>query len=317
MKNFALTGVAGYIAPRHLKAIKDTGNQLVAALDKHDSVGILDSHFPDCAFFTEYERFDRHLEKLRRENEGREVHFVSICAPNYLHDAHIRVALRVGADALCEKPLVLNPWNVEALQELEADTGQRVWTILQLRVHPALIALREKIQQERRQDKYELQLTYLTSRGQWYLRSWKGDEEKSGGLATNIGVHFFDMLTLLFGEVQCNEVHISTPTTCAGYLELEKARVPWFLSIDINHIPAEILSKGQRTYRSITLDGEEIEFSGGFTDLHTLVYQKTLAGEGFGIDEAKTAIQIVHDIRNIEPTGINHNSHPIFQQHRS
>ena len=301
MKNFALTGAAGYIAPRHLKAIQDTGSQLVAALDKHDSVGILDSYFPDCAFFTEYERFDRHLEKLRRENEGREVHFVSICAPNYLHDAHIRTALRVGADALCEKPLVLNPWNVEALQELETDTGQRVWTILQLRVHPALIALREKILQERRQEKYELQLTYLTSRGQWYLRSWKGDE-KSGGLATNIGVHFFDMLTWLFGEVQRNEVHVSTPTTCAGYLELEKARVPWFLSIDINHMPPEIRSKGQRTYRSITLDDEEIEFSEGFTDLHKLVYQKTLAGEGFGLEEAKTAIQIVHNIRLTEPS---------------
>ena len=204
LKNFALTGAAGYIAPRHLQAIRDTGNQLIAALDKHDSVGILDSYFPDCSFFTEYERFDRHLEKLRRENEGREVHYVSICSPNYLHDAHIRTALRVGADALCEKPLVLNPWNVKALQELEADTGKRVWTILQLRVHPALIALREKIQQERRQDKYELQLTYLTSRGQWYLRSWKGDDEKSGGLATNIGVHFFDMLTWLFGEVERN-----------------------------------------------------------------------------------------------------------------
>ena len=311
MKNFALTGAAGYIAPRHLKAIQDTGSQLVAALDKHDSVGILDSYFPDCAFFTEYERFDRHLEKLRRENEGKEIHYLSICSPNYLHDAHIRTALRVGADALCEKPLVLNPWNVEALQELEADTGQRVWTILQLRVHPALIALREKIQQERRQDKYELQLTYLTSRGQWYLRSWKGDEEKSGGLATNIGVHFFDMLTWLFGEVERNEVHVSTPTTCAGYLELEKARVPWFLSIDINHIPAEVKAKGQRTYRSITLDGEEIEFSGGLTDLHTLVYQQTLAGQGFGLEEAKTAIQIVHDIRSKNPLGKSSNSHPL------
>jgi len=317
LKNFALTGAAGYIAPRHLKAIQDTGSQLVAALDKHDSVGILDSYFPDCAFFTEYERFDRHLEKLRRENEGKEIHYLSICSPNYLHDAHIRTALRVGADALCEKPLVLNPWNVEALQELEADTGQRVWTILQLRVHPALIALREKIQQERRQDKYELQLTYLTSRGQWYLRSWKGDEEKSGGLATNIGVHFFDMLTWLFGEVERNEVHVSTPTTCAGYLELEKARVPWFLSIDINHIPAEVKAKGQRTYRSITLDGEEIEFSGGFTDLHTLVYQQTLAGQGFGLEEAKTAIQIVHDIRNTEPTGVHYNSHPILKEPRT
>jgi len=313
LKNFALTGAAGYIAPRHLKAIQDTGSQLVAALDKHDSVGILDSYFPDCAFFTEYERFDRHLEKLRRENEGKEIHYLSICSPNYLHDAHIRTALRVGADALCEKPLVLNPWNVEALQELEADTGQRVWTILQLRVHPALIALREKIQQERRQDKYELQLTYLTSRGQWYLRSWKGDEEKSGGLATNIGVHFFDMLTWLFGEVERNEVHVSTPTTCAGYLELEKARVPWFLSIDINHIPAEVKAKGQRTYRSITLDGEEIEFSGGFTDLHTLVYQQTLAGQGFGLEEAKTAIQIVHDIRHQEAMGTVSNSHPLIK----
>ena len=312
MKNFALTGAAGYIAPRHLKAIQDTGSQLVAALDKHDSVGILDSYFPDCAFFTEYERFDRHLEKLRRENEGKEIHYLSICSPNYLHDAHIRTALRVGADALCEKPLVLNPWNVEALQELEADTGQRVWTVLQLRVHPALIALREKIQQEHRQDKYELQLTYLTSRGQWYLRSWKGDEEKSGGLATNIGVHFFDMLTWLFGEVERNEVHVSTPTTCAGYLELEKARVPWFLSIDINHIPDEVKAKGQRTYRSIKLDGEEIEFSGGFTDLHTLVYQQTLAGEGFGLEEAKTAIQIVHDIRAAEVIGRQTQSHPFL-----
>jgi UDP-N-acetyl-2-amino-2-deoxyglucuronate dehydrogenase len=313
MKNFALTGVAGYIAPRHLKAIKDTGNQLVAALDRHDSVGILDSYFPDCTFFTEYERFDRHLEKLRRENDGRKIHYVSVCSPNYLHDAHIRTALRVGADALCEKPLVLNPWNVEALQELEADTGQRVWTILQLRVHPALIALREKIQQERRQEKYELQLTYLTSRGQWYLRSWKGDEEKSGGLATNIGVHFFDMLTWFFGEVQRNEVHISTPTTCAGYLELEKARVPWFLSIDINHIPVEARAKGQRTYRSITIDGEEIEFSGGFTDLHTLVYQQTLEGKGFGLEEAKTAIKIVHDIRKAGPLGKRAESHPLLQ----
>ena len=317
MKNFALTGAAGYIAPRHLKAIQETGSQLVAALDKHDSVGILDSYFPDCAFFTEYERFDRHLEKLRRENDGKEIHYLSICSPNYLHDAHIRTALRVGADALCEKPMVLNPWNVAALQELEADTGQRVWTILQLRVHPALIALREKIQQECRQDKYKLQLTYLTSRGQWYLRSWKGDDEKSGGLATNIGVHFFDMLTWLFGEVERNEVHISTPTTCAGYLELEQARVPWFLSIDINHIPTEIQAKGQRTYRSITLDGEEIEFSGGFTDLHTLVYQQTLAGQGFGLEAAKTAIQIVHDIRNTEPTGIHYNSHPILKGHRN
>jgi len=313
MKNFALTGAAGYVAPRHLKALQETGNQLVVALDKHDSVGILDSYFPDCAFFTEYERFDRHLEKLRRENKGKEVHYLSICAPNYLHDAHIRTALRVGADALCEKPLVLNPWNIEALQELEADTGQRVWTILQLRVHPALIALREKVQKERRQDKYELQLSYLTSRGNWYLHSWKGDLEESGGLATNIGVHFFDMLAWLFGEVECNEVHVSTPTTCAGYLELEKARVAWFLSIDINHIPAELRAKGQRTYRSITLDGEEIEFSGSFTDLHTLVYQQTLEGKGFGLEEAKTAIQIVSDIRYAESLGKQDHSHPLIQ----
>ena len=315
MKNFALTGAAGYIAPRHLKAIKDTGNQLVAALDKHDSVGILDSYFPNCAFFTEYERFDRHLEKLRRENVGREVHYISICAPNYLHDAHIRLALRVGTDAICEKPLVLNPWNVDALQELEADTGQRVWTILQLRVHPALIALREKIQQERRQEKYELHLAYLTSRGEWYLRSWKGDEDKSGGLASNIGVHFFDMLTWLFGGVERNEVHLSTPKTCAGYIELEKARVTWFLSIDNKHIPAQIRAQGQRTYRSITLDGEEIEFSSGFTDLHTIVYQRTLKGLGFGLEDAKTAIEIVHDIRLKEPVGIGRTSHPLIHGH--
>ena len=313
MKNFAITGVGGYVAPRHLKAIRDTDNQLVAAIDNHDSVGVLDNYFPDCAFFTEYERFDRHLEKLRRQYEGNGIHYLSICSPNHLHDAHIRLALRVGANAICEKPVVINPWNIQALQEIEAETGNRVWTILQLRVHPTLIAIREKIQQELRQEKYELKLSYITSRGQWYLRSWKGEIEKSGGLATNIGVHFFDMLTWLFGSVERNEVHISTPTTCAGYLELEKARVPWFLSIDINHIPIDVRAKGQRTFRSITLDGKEIEFSGGFTDLHTYIYQQALSGRGFGLEEAKTAIQIVHDIRCAESQGIKAHSHPLLK----
>ena len=269
MKNFALIGAAGYIAPRHMEAIRKTGNSLVAAFDPNDSVGIIDSHFPDAAFFTEFERFDRHVDKLRRAGSEQAVDLVSICSPNYLHDSHMRFALRAGADAICEKPLVLNPWNLDALADLERDTGRRINTILQLRVHPSIIALREKIAREAAEGRtYEIDLTYITSRGNWYLQSWKGDDKKAGGIATNIGVHFFDMLSFLFGPVQVNTLHHADPRRAGGYLEFERARARWFLSIDANDLPEAVLAKGQRTYRSITIDGEEIEFSGGFTDLH-------------------------------------------------
>lgn len=314
VKNFALTGVAGYVAPRHLKAIKDSGHRLVAALDPFDSVGILDSYFPDCAFFTEYERFDRHLEKLRRKSEADRVHCVSICAPNHLHDAHIRTALRVGADALCEKPLVLNPWNLDALAELEAETGRRVWTVLQLRVHPALVALKRRLDAEPGDRKHRVRLTYITARGEWYVRSWKGDLEKSGGLGTNIGVHFFDLLSWLYGPLEHLETHVSDERTCAGFMEMARAEVQWFLSIDANHLPETRRSAGERTFRSIEMDGEEIEFSGGFADLHTEIYRRTLAGEGFGIEETRGAIEIVHGIRVGEVLGPRPNSHPMIRQ---
>ena len=297
MKNFALIGAAGYIAPRHLKAIKDTNNILVAALDKNDSVGILDSYFPKADFFVEFERFDRHIEKLKRQ-QNIQLDYVSICTPNYLHDSHIRMALRRGADAICEKPLVLNPWNVDALEAIEKETGNRINTILQLRLHPSIIALKNKIEQKNKKEKYEVDLTYITSRGSWYDISWKGDESKSGGIATNIGVHFFDMLSWIFGNVQENKVHLREKHKASGYLEFEKARVRWFLSIDETTLPKEIKEKGQRTYRSITVNGEEIEFSGGFTDLHTTSYQEILQGNGFGLLEARQSIEIVHDIRN-------------------
>lgn len=297
MQNFALIGAAGYIAPRHMQAIKATGNMLVAAYDPNDSVGIIDSHFPDADFFTEFERFDRHLDKRRRANNGGAVDFVSICSPNYLHDAHMRFALRSGADAICEKPLVLNPWNIDGLLEIERDTGRRVNTILQLRVHPSIVALREKVQTGPRDRKHEVDLAYITSRGKWYLRSWKGDVSKSGGIATNIGVHFFDMLHYIFGALQCNVVHLSTATKAAGYLEYEHARVRWFLSVDVEDVPKAVRESGQRTYRSITVDGEEIEFSGGFTDLHIRSYEEILAGRGFGLEENRVAIETVSAIR--------------------
>ncbi len=300
MKNFSIIGAAGYIAPRHLNAIKETNNRLVAALDYSDSVGIIDSYFPNARFFTEYERYDRHLDKLRRQNSKDAIQYVSICSPNYLHDAHVRFAFRSGADAICEKPVVLNPWNLDGLQEIEEATGRKVFNILQLRLHPSIVELREKIKAAEKQNKkkYEVDLTYMTSRGKWYLVSWKGDESKSGGIATNIGVHFFDMLHWLFGQVQRNEVHLYTPYKASGYLEYENARVRWFLSIDENDLPQDCIQKKQRTYRSVTVNGEEIEFSGGFTDLHTQSYQQILDGNGFGIDEARTAIQTVHDIRH-------------------
>ena len=295
-KNFALIGAAGYIAPRHLKAIKETNNNLIAALDKFDSVGMMDRYFPNADFFVEFERFDRHIEKLRRT--GAHLDYVSICTPNYLHDAHIRMALRSGADAICEKPLVLNPWNVDALMDIEKESGQKINTILQLRLHPSIIALKQKVDKENKKEKYDIDLTYIASRGNWYDVSWKGDLSKSGGIATNIGIHFYDMLSWIFGEVQENIVHLREKDKAAGYLEFKNARVRWFLSIDENDLPKKINEKGQRTYRSILIDKEEIEFSTGFTDLHTLSYQGILKGDGFGLKEAKKSIEIVHQIRN-------------------
>lgn len=309
-KNFAITGVAGYVAPRHLRAIKDTGNKLVAAVDPHDSVGVLDAYFDQVRFFTEFERFDRHIEKLRRQGEDKRVHYVSICSPNYLHDAHCRFALRVGADVICEKPVVLNPWNIDALRELEKESGKRIYTILQLRVHPSLIALKEKLQGESATSKKEIVLTYITSRGLWYSVSWKGQLERSGGLATNIGIHLFDLLIWLFGKVEHNEVHLSTSTRTAGYIELKNAKVKWCLSIDKDDLPQETKNKGKPTFRSITMDGEEVEFSEGFADLHTIVYRETLAGRGFGLEDARPSIVLAHDIRNAKIIGINENSHP-------
>lgn len=296
MKNFALIGAAGYIAPRHLKAIKDTNNNLIAALDKFDSVGILDSYFPNADFFVEFERFDRHIEKLKRKNVL--LDYVSICTPNYLHDSHIRMALRSGAHAICEKPLVLNPWNVDALAEIEKESGNQIYTILQLRLHESIIALKKKVDAEQQQEKYDVDLTYITSRGNWYDISWKGDESKSGGIATNIGVHFYDMLSWIFGEVQENVVHLREKNKAAGYLEFNNARVRWFLSIDENDLPALVKEKQQRTFRSIEINGEELEFSHGFTELHTESYKSILKGEGFGLEDAKQSIEIVHEIRN-------------------
>lgn len=296
MKNFALMGAAGYIAPRHLKAIQDTNNNLLCALDKFDSVGVMDRYFPNADFFVEFERFDRHIEKMKRN--GIPLDYVSICTPNYLHDAHIRMALRSGADAICEKPLVLNPWNLEALMDIEKESGKKVHTILQLRLHPSIIALKKKIALDKTNTKYDVDLTYITSRGKWYDISWKGDDSKSGGIATNIGIHFFDMLSWLFGEVQENKVHLREKDKSAGYLEFEKARVRWFLSIDENSLPQDIRALGQRTYRSITINEEELEFSSGFTELHTKSYQQILKGEGFGLPTAMESIKIAQKIRN-------------------
>jgi UDP-N-acetyl-2-amino-2-deoxyglucuronate dehydrogenase len=295
MKRFALIGAAGYIAPRHMKAIKETGNVLVAALDKADNVGVLDSYFPDCQFFTEFERFDRHLDKLRRKGEG--VDYVSICSPNYLHDSHIRFALRLGADAICEKPLVLNPWNAEALAGIEKETGRRVNTILQLRLHPNIISLKERVEHGPRQKKYELNLDYITSRGPWYQVSWKGDATKSGGIATNIGIHFFDMLMWIFGEVKDVRDTKLTADEGSGFIELEKANVKWHLSINSDHLPEHIASTGRRTYRSLRIANEEIEFSDGFTELHTLSYRQVISGNGFGLSDALPSIELVHRLR--------------------
>jgi UDP-N-acetyl-2-amino-2-deoxyglucuronate dehydrogenase len=310
--NFAIIGVAGYIAPRHLKAIRDTGNQLVAATDPHDSVGILDQYSFDVRFFPEIERFDRHLEKLRRGPDEKRVHYVSICSPNYLHDAHCRLALRIGANAICEKPLTINPWNLDALQEVESELGAKIYTILQLRVHPALVKLRADLRQSNSRHQHDVCLTYVTARGSWYHVSWKGSPEKSGGVATNIGIHFFDLLLWLFGEAGECRVHHSDSQRMAGYVELERARVRWFLSVDASDLPPAVASTGRTTYRSITIDGEEIEFTDGFTDLHTRVYERTIAGEGFCIEDTRPSIELGHRIRTTALSPKDDTVHPFL-----
>ena len=296
MKRFALIGAAGFIAPRHFKAIKETGNDLLAALDKHDNVGVLDSYFPEADFFTEFERFDRHLDKLKRKSQ--KIDYLSICSPNYLHDSHIRFALRYGANAICEKPLVLNPWNLDALAEIENETGGKVFTILQLRLHPAIIALRENILRGPADKVYQVDLNYITSRGNWYQSSWKGDNSKAGGIATNIGIHFFDMLIWIFGSVKDIRVNQLEPDHASGFLELERARVKWFLSINFDHLPEDVKRNNKRTFRSLMLEGKEIEFSEGFTDLHTKSYSEILQGHGFGLEEARPSVDLVYRIRN-------------------
>lgn len=310
-KNFGLIGVGGYIAIRHLRAIKDTGNNLLASLDKFDSVGLLDGFFPQSDFFVEFERFDRHFDKLKRT--GTKIDYVSICSPNYLHDSHIRFALRNQAEAICEKPIVLNPWNVDALQEIESETGHKIHTILQLRLHPKIIELKEKIKNGPKDKIYDIDLSYITSRGNWYYISWKGDVQKSGGVATNIGIHFFDMLCWIFGDTTKNIVHISQPNKAAGYLELENARVRWYLSIDYNDLPEPVKQSGKRTYRSITIDGEEIEFSEGFGELHTTSYKEILDGRGFGLNDARQSVITAFTIRNSNPVGLVGDYHPILK----
>lgn len=306
-KKFAIIGIGGYIAVRHLKAIAETRNELVASLDPSDSVGIIDGYFPNSHFFVEFERFDRHIDKLRRA--GTQIDYVSICSPNYLHDSHIRFALRSGAHAICEKPLVLNPWNVDALREIEHESGRKIFNILQLRLHPVLIELKKRIDQLPESNKHDIDLTYITSRGNWYFISWKGDVQKSGGIATNIGIHFFDMLIWIFGEVRNSVVHLLQPNKASGFIELEKARVRWYLSLDFNDLPLTVKEKGVRTYRSIRLDSQEIEFSEGFADLHTHSYEGILDGKGFGLSEAKASIETVYTIRNADPVGLKGDYH--------
>ena len=309
MKNFALIGAAGYIAPRHIKAIADTGNNLMVAYDKFDSVGRLDSSFPDCMFFTENEQFDRYCSKQMRKDNP--LHFTSICTPNYTHDAFIRYGLRLGTDVICEKPLVLNPWNIDNLVEMENETGHKAYTILQLRLHDAIVALKKKVDEGPKDKIYDVDLTYITSRGKWYYISWKGDIRKSGGVATNIGVHFYDMLQWVFGPVKRNIVHVMSFDRVSGYLELEKARVRYFLSINAECLPANAVQGEKRTYRTLNIDGDEFEFSQGFTELHTKSYEKIFAGEGFRISEARPSIEIVSDIRNASPIGLKGDYHPM------
>lgn len=309
MKNFGIIGVAGYIAPRHLRAIKDTNNDLIVALDKSDTVGIMDSYFPDCSFYTEFERFDRYVEKIKHTE--RRLDYVSVCTPNYLHDSHIRFGLRAGADVICEKPLVLNPWNVDALSVMEKETGKRVNTILQLRLHKAIIDWKKQIEEGPKDKIYDVDLTYITSRGTWYYASWKGFMEKSGGVATNIGIHFYDMLSWIFGEVEENIVHVSGHDRVGGYLRFKRARVRYFLSINPDTLPQEAVLAGKRTYRKIEMEGSEIEFSEGFTELHTDSYRQIMENKGFGLDDARTSIEIVHDIRNAEAIGLKGDYHPL------
>lgn len=311
MKKFGLIGASGYIAPRHLKAIKETGNVLLCALDPYDGVGIMDSYFPEADFFTEFERYDRHVDKLRRKGEG--LDFISICSPNYLHDSHIRFGLRSGADVICEKPLVLNPWNIDALETIQQETGKRVYNILQLRLHKSIITLKKQVDETLKKDHnkvFDVDLTYITSRGKWYFISWKGDITKSGGVATNIGVHFFDMLSWIFGAVQENQVHILNSYSAGGFLGLKHARVRWFLSVDSATLPKDAIEQNKRTFRLISINGESFEFSDGFTDLHTESYKDILNGGGFGLKEARNSIQIVHQIRSTKPLGLSGDYHP-------
>ena len=314
IRNFALIGVAGYIAPRHLKAIRDTRNRLVAAVDPNDSVGILDQYSFDTRFFTEIERFDRHLEKLRRGTDDQRVHYVGVCSPNYLHDAHCRLAMRIGADVICEKPLVINPWNLDQLQEIEHETSRRINTVLQLRVHPKLLELREKLLHSSNHYQYDVSLTYVTARGGWYPISWKGDVEKSGGVATNIGVHLFDLLLWLFGKVSECRVYHCDPLRMSGFLELERARVKWYLSVDAADLPFKLEPGARSTYRSITIDGTELEFTEGFTDLHTRVYEQALAGQGFGIEDVRPSINLVYQIRTSPLLAKDSMSHPFLNR---
>lgn len=316
MKNFALIGASGYIAPRHMKAIKETGNNLISALDPYDGIGIMDSNFPEANFFTEFERFDRFVDKWHRDS-GKRIDYVSICSPNYLHDSHIRFGLKSGAHVICEKPLVLNPWNINQLKAIEEETGNKVNNILQLRLHPSIIALKEKVTKELKKDPnkvYDIDLTYLTSRGKWYFVSWKGNESKSGGIASNIGVHFYDMLCWIFGDVKENVVHLKTPDTNAGSLKLKHANVRWFLSVNYGYIPNNVKARGLTTFRSITVNNEEIEFSGGFTDLHTRSYEEILKGNGFGLDEAFGSINTVSTIRNLDSVGLKGEYHPFCKK---
>lgn len=314
MKQFALIGAAGYIAPIHMKAIRDTGNQLLAAFDPVDSVGVMDNYFPDADFFTEFERFDRHIHKISRHNNTAAVDFISICSPNYLHDSHVRFALRSNADAICEKPVVLNEWNIDALQSIEKDTGRKVYTVLQLRLHPSILELKKMVEAAAN-TKYEVDLTYISSRGKWYFNSWKGDEKKSGGVATNIGIHFFDMLSYVFGGIQQNTLHYRNEYKAAGYIEYEKARVRWFLSIDKDDLPAAIQMKEMRIFRSITINRNEIDFSEGLNELHTTLYQDILSGGGFGLEENRAAIETVSRIRNQIPKGIVGDFHPFLKKY--
>lgn len=314
MKQFALIGAAGYIAPIHMKAIRDTGNQLLAAFDPVDSVGVMDNYFPDADFFTEFERFDRHIHKISRHNNTAAVDFISICSPNYLHDSHVRFALRSNADAICEKPVVLNEWNIDALQSIEKDTGRKVYTVLQLRLHPSILELKKRVEAAAN-TKYEVDLTYISSRGKWYFNSWKGDEKKSGGVATNIGIHFFDMLSYVFGGIQQNTLHYRNEYKAAGYIEYEKARVRWFLSIDKDDLPAAIQMKDMRIFRSITINRNEIDFSEGLNELHTTLYQDILSGGGFGLEENRAAIETVSRIRNQVPKGIVGDFHPFLKKY--